>query len=149
MGVWGLGRELEAGFGGLGKELGAGSAGWVAAPLLLNSHSCPLCPAWKSLLAPPWVAAPWVYSLGSSLQVNAQFPLLPLYTWVAARCRLLLNSHSCPWSKSLLAPPWAAPWVAAQFQLLLALPCVEILVSTSLGWDQSYRKCQAENHFCR
>ena len=51
LGVWGLGRELEAGFGGLGKELGAGSAGWVAAPLLLNSHSCPW---WKSLLAPPW-----------------------------------------------------------------------------------------------
>ena len=36
--------------------------------------------------------------------------------------------------------------IIAQFPLL---PLVEILVSTSLGWDQPYRKCQAGNYFCR
>ena len=45
---------------------------------------------------------------------------------------------------------WVAPRgssslpVIAQFPLLPTLPLVEILVSTSLGWDQPYRKCQAE-----
>ena len=70
--VWGLGRELEAGFGGLGKELGAGSAGWVAAPLLLNSHSCPW---WKSLLAPPWAGISLTES-ARPLEVKNVTPLL-------------------------------------------------------------------------